>query len=321
MRPNELSESIVEILTESGKQRVTESLKNLFTSEAPFMQLLNELPSCQGDWFLEDGVVVFPRQPQSQINENQLIGILREFMPWRKGPFEIFGSRIDSEWRSDFKWQRIAPALTPHLDQARVLDIGCNNGYYFFPMEKVAPSKIRIGIDPVLKYGRHWMFWNHIAPKVYDFLPLGVDDLSVFKPGSFDVILCMGILYHHPSPVGILRNLHDLLDSQGVVILETMGMEHDDSICIVPEKTYAGMKNVYHVPSQKALEAMIRKSGFVHTELIYKGCLSRNEQRATAWSSPESLNEFLDPRDPSLTREGYPRPWRYYYRISKRKLK
>ena len=34
---------------------------------------------------------------------------LRLFSPWKKGPFSFFETAIDSEWRSDLKWQRIRP--------------------------------------------------------------------------------------------------------------------------------------------------------------------------------------------------------------------
>ena len=33
---------------------------------------------------------------------------LRGLHPWRKGPFSLFGVDIDTEWRSDFKWDRLA---------------------------------------------------------------------------------------------------------------------------------------------------------------------------------------------------------------------
>ncbi|MBR9800034.1 MAG: DUF1698 domain-containing protein, partial [Gammaproteobacteria bacterium] len=34
------------------------------------------------------------------------------------------------------------------------------------------------------------------------------------------------------------------------------------------------------------------------------------EQRATDWMTYHSLSDFLDPADPSLTREGHPAPRR-----------
>ena len=58
---------------------------------------------------------------------------LHALQPWRKGPFSLFGVQIDTEWRSDWKWNRVAPHLSP-LAGRRVLDVGCGNGYYGWRM-------------------------------------------------------------------------------------------------------------------------------------------------------------------------------------------
>ncbi|HCH32984.1 MAG TPA: tRNA 5-methoxyuridine(34)/uridine 5-oxyacetic acid(34) synthase CmoB, partial [Oceanospirillaceae bacterium] len=52
---------------------------------------------------------------------------LKAFMPWRKGPWNLLGVDIDTEWHSDWKWQRIAPHISP-LAGRKVLDIGTGNG-------------------------------------------------------------------------------------------------------------------------------------------------------------------------------------------------
>ncbi|MBU2323874.1 MAG: DUF1698 domain-containing protein, partial [Gammaproteobacteria bacterium] len=67
-----------------------------------------------------------------EASRSALDSALRGLIPWRKGPFNLFGVHIDTEWRSDWKWQRVAP----HLDLAgkRVLDVGCGNGYYMWRM-------------------------------------------------------------------------------------------------------------------------------------------------------------------------------------------
>ena len=57
---------------------------------------------------------------------------LQVLHPWRKGPFDLFGVRIDAEWRSDLKWRRVAPAVD--LGGAEVLDVGCGNGYFGWRM-------------------------------------------------------------------------------------------------------------------------------------------------------------------------------------------
>ena len=52
---------------------------------------------------------------------------LRGLKPWRKGPFEIFGIHVDSEWDSSIKWNRLAGNLGS-LAGKRVLDIGSSCG-------------------------------------------------------------------------------------------------------------------------------------------------------------------------------------------------
>ncbi|MCB0318404.1 MAG: DUF1698 domain-containing protein, partial [Bdellovibrionales bacterium] len=40
-----------------------------------------------------------------------LIEILRSLIPWRVGPYNLFGHKIETEWNSYYKWSRIKPYL------------------------------------------------------------------------------------------------------------------------------------------------------------------------------------------------------------------
>ena len=55
--------------------------------------------------------------------------MLQQLHPWKKGPLELFGVEIDTEWRSDWKWDRISPFVTDLRDKV-VADVGCANGYF-----------------------------------------------------------------------------------------------------------------------------------------------------------------------------------------------
>jgi len=70
---------------------------------------------------------------------------LQALHPWRKGPFDLFGVRVDAEWRSDLKWRRVAPAVD--LAGAHVLDVGCGNGYYGWRMLQAGASLLE-SIEP-----------------------------------------------------------------------------------------------------------------------------------------------------------------------------
>lgn len=63
--------------------------------------------------------------------------LIKNLMPWRKGGFVIGqhdkSIHIDTEWRSDLKWDRIVPFISD-LTGRRVLDVGGGSGYHGFRM-------------------------------------------------------------------------------------------------------------------------------------------------------------------------------------------
>ena len=48
-----------------------------------------------------------------EVDPAEVKAALQGLIPWRKGPFDFFGVHIDTEWHSDWKWQRVAPHLSP----------------------------------------------------------------------------------------------------------------------------------------------------------------------------------------------------------------
>ncbi|MCL5049639.1 MAG: tRNA 5-methoxyuridine(34)/uridine 5-oxyacetic acid(34) synthase CmoB [Firmicutes bacterium] len=134
----------------------------------------------------------------------KLQGLLQQFKPWRKGPFDLFGMSIDTEWRSDWKWDRVAPHLDS-LQDRHVLDIGCGSGYHLWRM-KGAGAKMAVGIDPGQLFVMQFKAIQKYAPQAItndvELLPLGVDDLP--KLQVFDTVFSMGVLYHRRSPIEFL---------------------------------------------------------------------------------------------------------------------
>lgn len=232
---------------------------------------------------------------------------LQGLIPWRKGPFDLFGVHVDTEWRSDWKWQRVAP----HLDLAgkRILDVGCGNGYYMWRMLGAGADAV-IGVDP------NWLFLNQfLAVKHYLpdssawHLPLALEELPARLEG-FDTVFSMGVLYHRRSPIDHLLELKDCLLKGGELVLETLVVEGDAQQVLVPEDRYAMMRNVWFLPSVPALELWLRRAGFVDVRCVDVSTTSVEEQRSTEWMRFQSLPEFLDPADHGRTLEGLPAPTR-----------
>lgn len=227
--------------------------------------------------------------------------------PWRKGPFNLFGVHVDTEWRSDWKWDRVAPHLD--LRGKRVLDVGCGNGYYQWRMLGAGADSV-IGVDP------NWLFFcqfqavqRYLPGLPAWHLPFALEDLPAGLEG-FDTVFSMGVFYHRRSPIEHLLALKDCLVKGGELVLETLVVPGDEHQVLVPEDRYAQMRNVWFLPSVPALEKWVRRAGFIDVKCVDVSITTVAEQRGTEWMKFQSLSDFLDPDDHSKTVEGLPAPMR-----------
>jgi len=237
---------------------------------------------------------------------------MRDFMPWRKGPFEVFGIDIDAEWRSERKWNRVLPQL-PDLQGKIVADIGCNNGYYMFRMAHHDP-KLVIGFEPYLQHYFTFKTLNGFAGcenLVCELL--GVEHIGLFTK-TFDVVFLMGILYHRSSPVETLREIRTAMKPGGVLIVESQGIPGKEAWALFPAQRYAKAPGTFFVPTGACLFNWLSRAGFAEVKIFFSHPMSDQEQRRTEWMVFESYGDFIDKADPSLTVEGYPAPIRIFAR-------
>ena len=233
---------------------------------------------------------------------------LEAFIPWRKGPFEIFGIGIDTEWRCDLKWDRLADSISP-LAGRRVLDVGCGNGYYAYRMAGAGAASV-LGIDPHVAYvAQFLLLQKYLDDVAVDVLPITLDDFPA-RSAAFDTVFSMGVLYHRRSPIDHLLQLRDSLRVGGELVLETLIVEGEAGYSLLPSAGYARMKGIWFVPTIPTLEAWLTKVGFDAVRVIDESVTTAQEQRATSWMPFESLEDSLDEHDRSRTIEGHPAPRR-----------
>jgi len=237
-----------------------------------------------------------------------LLEQLKAFHPWRKGPYDLFGIHIDTEWRSDWKWDRLEKHISP-LKNRMVLDVGCGNGYHCWRMLG-AGAKMVVGVDPMLLNVLQFQVIRKLygeAP-VY-VIPIGLEHIPA-ETKAFDTVFSMGVLYHRRSPIDHLLELKDCLLPGGELVLETLVIEGKEGEMLMPEGRYAKMRNVWFLPSCETLIGWMKRCGFVNCRLVDVSTTSVEEQRTTDWMQFHSLKEFLDPDDLALTCEGLPAPKR-----------
>lgn len=262
---------------------------------------------------LNQSAVEFQSDDITPEQNQQALAALQGLMPWRKGPFQFFDTFVETEWRSDWKWDRIEPHLAP-LNGRTILDVGCGSGYHMWRMLGAGAKRV-VGVDPSKLF-----FWQFEAAKKYvaaakkenipvHLLPFKMEDVPA-NLRAFDTVFSMGVLYHRKSPLEHLTELQQALRPGGEVVLETLVVEGEEGEVLVPDDRYAMMRNVWFLPSAKTLCQWMRRLGFKNVRIVEQNYTTLDEQHTTDWMGYNSLKDFLDPNDPTKTVEGHPAPLR-----------
>lgn len=248
----------------------------------------------------------------AKYNEFQTLQDLAlDLKPWRKGPFCLYGAEnntqffIDSEWQSNKKMKLILQALDIigyNLKDKVVLDVGCNNGYYMFDLALRGVKHIS-GIDPIVIFFLQFHFIHKLTNISHcTFRLLGVQDVIMLN-AKYDLILCLGVLYHRKEPLQTLKQLKSILAPNGILLLETLILQDKAATCLCPYPTYAKMPNVFYIFSPQALQNLALHAGFKSCEILSYSYTDNTEQRSTDFIDKKSLGDYLTP---TQTIEGYP---------------
>ncbi|MEM9744863.1 MAG: tRNA 5-methoxyuridine(34)/uridine 5-oxyacetic acid(34) synthase CmoB [Pseudomonadota bacterium] len=248
---------------------------------------------------------------ETPIDDRAVEPALRALMPWRKGPFDVFGLIIDTEWRSDWKWARVENSCD--WSGCRVLDVGCGNGYFGWRLLDAGAALV-IGIDPTLLFCMQHAAINRYAQSHRNWvLPLRLEELPLgdHQTLGFDRVLSMGVLYHRRDPQAHCRELFATTAPGGQLVLETLVVTRGDTLEPAKQKArYAQMRNVWNVAAISQVELWLQRAGFIDIDCMDVTATTIAEQRTTDWMRFQSLKDFLDPANPGRTVEGWPAPVR-----------
>ncbi len=274
-----------------------------------WQRLVAELPVIAPSQVTFDDLITIGHPDDCDESSRELIRKrFRELIPWRKGPFSLFGIHIDSEWQSHLKWRRLAAAIEPLAGRC-VLDVGSGNGYSSLRMRS-AGAKLVIGLEPHIPYYGQFSALKHFIPGVPVWvLPLALEQLP-HPLAEFDTVFSMGVLYHRRSPLDHLLRLADCLKPGGQMVLESLVVEGEAGYSLLPKDRYAGMSNIWFIPSVATLITWLERCGFQNVRVIDLSLTSIEEQRPTVWMPFDSLQHFLTPENHLITVEGHPAPLR-----------
>ena len=281
----------------------------------PYWEAISALPTPQNVQIrLGDTVEMLPDNLTDE-DEKFIYNTAKLMHPWRKGPFQVSQTFIDSEWRSNIKYNVLRPHF--NLKDKVVGDIGCNNGYYLFRMMEDNPKRL-IGFDPSAITFCQFKFLDYFLQSGITYELLGVEHVEHYEH-QFDVLFCLGVLYHRADPIGMLKSLYKGLNEGGELILDTFMIDGEDEVSLTPRNRYSKMGNIYFIPTINALKNWCLRAGFQEFEVLDIVKTEHDEQRKTEWIESQSLTDFLDENDQNKTVEGYPAPKRVYIKAKKLK--
>ncbi len=190
----------------------------------------------------------------------------------------------------DFQEQRLASfGLPQDLTGKRVLDIGPWDGYFSFEMERRGAEVVAIDYVDLDTFRALRKAMNS---RVH-YERLDVYELDPTRIGTFDVVLCLGVLYHLKHPLLALEKICAV--TRGVCIVDTYVVDGEQWLRGVrPPLPYlefyetnqlGGQSDNWCGPTVDAVEALVRAAGFAQAQVL---CVTGTSGRVAAhrvWSA------------------------------------
>jgi FkbM family methyltransferase len=153
--------------------------------------------------------------------------------------------------------RKIVPELRNFFGLSTALDVGCGLGFF---TQILSECRLKpVGID-----GRQINIEE--ARRRYPDLKFDVGDIedsSIVRLGSFDFVLCFGLLYHLENPLRAIRHLRALTGK--VLFLESMCLPSEEPFALLREEPPLddqSLTNLAFYPSEGCIVKMLYGCGF-----------------------------------------------------------
>ncbi|HVW27135.1 MAG TPA: TIGR04290 family methyltransferase [Polyangiaceae bacterium] len=179
-----------------------------------------------------------------------------------------------------FKWRAIAPHFPERMEGTRVLDIGCNAGFYSIELARRGALVTAIDVDDHYLAQARWAATRFDVQDRIEFRNMQVYELAHVEE-QWDVVLFLGVFYHLRYP---LLGLDVVSRRVGrTLVFQSMTMPGPPQEMLVPEdisleererltedgwpkmafieQSLAGDRTNWWAPNAAAVAAMLRTAG------------------------------------------------------------
>ncbi|ASQ44770.1 TIGR04290 family methyltransferase [Legionella clemsonensis] len=212
-----------------------------------------------------------------------------------------------------FKWQKIQNAIPMDLTGWRVLDIGCNAGFYSVELAKRGAEVLAIDLDEHYLRQAQWVASQFEVESRITFKCMQVYDLA-HKDYQFDLVWFMGVFYHLRYPLLAL----DIITKKvkGMMVFQTLSIPGTDEMTVPVdialnereilkdpafpsmafiENRLAGDPTNWWVPNHQCVLSMLKNCGFAVTGMPEKEtyiAVKNNDLQADfdTWNHSEYLS-------------------------------
>jgi tRNA (mo5U34)-methyltransferase len=178
-----------------------------------------------------------------------------------------------------FKWDQISPYFPEDLKGWKILDIGCNAGFYSFELARRGADVLGIDIDEHYLKQARWAADKIEMSGTVKFRKMQVYDILNLDD-NYDLILFMGVFYHLRYPLLALDIVSEKFNKMMAFQSMTMPGEEkfevaenieitDRELLLDPgfpkmafiEKAISGDFTNWWAPNSAAVEAILRSAG------------------------------------------------------------
>jgi tRNA (mo5U34)-methyltransferase len=178
--------------------------------------------------------------------------------------------------------------MPERLDGKSVLDIGAWDGAYSFEAERRGAARV-LSTEHAVSNQRGFELAREALGSSVERQTLNLHDMTPERIGTFDLVLCLGVLYHLRDPYGGLERIASV--TKRMLILETaadMLDVHRPTAAFYPADELNGDRANWWGFNCAALVGILKAVGFREARVVY--CPSRPRRFARAvrerWRGP-----------------------------------